>query len=118
MKKLTIALLILSGIPLSKSFAQKDAEDTGFYQISINQAVGLYYKTIGENAHLYNGSEYMQYIVYNPITDRNPFFLSIFMQNGSVFYDGTLYNDAPLTYDVYKDVLVSLRHNWNYRIRL
>ncbi|MFI5156518.1 MAG: hypothetical protein ACHQEM_10045 [Chitinophagales bacterium] len=118
MKKLIIALLFLLGIPLTKAFAQNDTQDTGFYQASINQVVGLYYKTIAENAHLYNGSEYMQYIVYNPIGDRNPFFLSIFMQNGSIFYDGSLYNDAPLTYDIYKDVLVSLRHNWNYRIQL
>ena len=118
MKRLIVSLLILIGMPYTRAYCQSEIQDSSQIQPSINQAIGIYYKAIGENAHLYNGSEYLQYIVYNPTPDRNPFFQNIFMQNGTVQYDGTVYHDVPLTYDVYKDALISLRYNWNYRIKL
>ena len=112
------ALLLIANVFFSFAYCQSENLDTSQVQSSINQAIGLYYKAIGENAHLYNGSEYMQYIVFNPAKDRNPFFQNIFMQNGTVMYDGTVYHDVPLTYDVYKDVLIGMRYSWNYRIQL
>jgi hypothetical protein len=118
MKKLIAALLTFIVLPYSSALCQSEIPDSSQIQPAINQAIGIYYKTIGENAHLYNGSEYLQYIVFNPAPDRNPFFQNIFMQNGTVQYDGTVYHEVPMTYDVYKDVLVSLRYNWNYRIKL
>ena len=118
MKKRIAPLFIFNLFFASLAFGQSESQDSSDYQSSINHAIGLYYKAIGENAHLYNGSEYLQYIVYNPAKDRNPYFQNIFMQNGTLMYDGTVYHDIPMTYDLYKDVLISFRYNWNYRIRL
>lgn len=100
------------------TFAQSDVQDTVFYRTSLNNAIGQYYKTIGENAHLYNGSEYMVDAAYEKDDNKNLYFLSIFLDRGSVFYDGAEYENIPMAYDILHDDLITTRYNQNYRIRL
>ncbi|MFI5151786.1 MAG: hypothetical protein ACHQET_00540 [Chitinophagales bacterium] len=101
-----------------QSTGQSELQDTSFYRSSLNQAISIYYQSIGENAHLYNGSEYMQYVMYDPEDIKNPYFMSIFLEKGYVYYDGTAYPDVQLTYDILRDQLISTRWGQNYRIRL
>ncbi|HMH34756.1 MAG TPA: hypothetical protein VK543_17090 [Puia sp.] len=115
--KLLSVLAVYCCLP-GTTTAQTDLQDTGFQQASVHNTIDLYYKNIGENAHLYNGSEYMLYSLYDKQDSKNLYFQSIFLQNGDVFYDGTLYQDVPLTYDLLHDDLVTTRYKQNYRIRL
>jgi hypothetical protein len=96
-------------------FSQADLTDSSVYQQSLKNAINSYYKAIGENAHLYNGSEYVSFNYQN---GKNPYFQSIFLMNGSVLYDDVLYTDVPLTYDIYYDEVIINRYNQNYRIKL
>jgi len=100
------------------AFSQSDMQDTAFYHASLDNAIGLYYKTIGENAHLYNGSEYMLDGAYEKDDTKNLYFLSIFLDKGSVFYDGAQYDNIPMSYDILHDDLITTRYNQIYRIRL
>src|SRR5688500_17317528 len=79
------------------------ATDSVFYTKTINNLKATYFTTIKENAHLYNG---IQYEYYGPKTIGSPFFMIDSMHNGSVFYDGFLYEDVPLRYDLVNDVLL------------
>jgi len=115
--KLLLLLFLLCSFP-GLTMAQQDLQDTSFQSESVHNSIDLYYKSIGENAHLYNGAEYMLYTLYDKEDSKNLYFMSIFLQNGSVFYDGSLYADVPLTYDLLHDELVTTRYKQNYRIRL
>jgi len=95
--------------------AQSVSTDSAVVEQSLKNTIATYYKTIGENSHLYNGSEY---VGYNYETNKNPFFESIFMLNGTVAYDGTVYHDVPIAYDTYHDLLITNRYEKNYRIML
>jgi hypothetical protein len=118
MKKCVLAMFAGMITLLDHAAAQSDLQDTSFYRSSINQAIALYYQSIGENAHLYNGSEYLQYVVYDPEEIKNPYFMSIFLEKGTLLYDGTFYTNVQLCYDVLRDQLISTRWGQNYRIRL
>src|SRR5215467_2260750 len=88
MKKCVLALFAGAVCLLEHVNAQSDLQDTSFYRSSINQAITYYYQSIGENAHLYNGSEYMQYVLFDAEDTKNPYFMSIFLEKGSLLYDG------------------------------
>jgi hypothetical protein len=113
-------LLVLPGLLFItfSTFSQSDVQDTAFFRASMDNAISLYYKTIGENAHLYNGSEYMVDVVYEKDENKNLYFLSIFLDRGSVFYDGAEYENIPMAYDILHDDLITTRYNQVYRIRL
>src|ERR1035437_5788577 len=78
--------------------------------------IKAYFKNeIGENVHLYSGKEYTGY-------ERNikgdPFFVSSEMQNSDIFYNGTLYENVPLLFDIVRQEIVINRYNQNFRIKL
>jgi len=105
-------LCILTFIP---GFSQADQTDTSVFQQSLKNAISAYYNAIGENAHLYNGSEYVS---FNYQSDKNPFFESISLMNGSIMYDNVLYPNVPLAYDIQKDEVIINKYDENYRIKL
>jgi len=114
-KTFLLGLLIcckLFGNPL---MAQDIIQDSSSEVLAVSRSVNYYYKVIGENAHLYNGSEYIQ-------TDSrikgDPFFGSKEQQPGAIFYDGTLYSPVPVLYDILKDELVIDRYNAHFKIVL
>lgn len=67
------------------------------------QAVALYHQALGRNAPLYSGVEYVGHQV--PM-QGHPFFLTREWQRGRILFDGILYQDVPMLYDVAADVLV------------
>lgn len=114
MRKIIQVLAAIGCSTVTSVFAQTNTADTSLYQQSIQNAVGIYYQAVGENAHLYNGSEY----VPHPESNKNPYFESSTLQKASVCYDGTVYDNIPLTYDIYKDEVIISKYNQNFRIRL
>ncbi len=97
------------------SFSQAAGIDSVSENPSLKNIVSLYYRSTGENSHLNNGSEYAGYDV-NFI--GNPFFDTTAMQPGSVYYDGTLYENLPILFDICNDAVIINRYNQDFRIRL
>lgn len=67
------------------------------------------------SSHLYNGSEYVDYDVF---IKGHQYYESDDWEDGSVHYDGTLYRDVPLLYDVVLDELITDNFAGPLRIRL
>ena len=95
-------------------FGQALFQDSNTYDLPQKNAIDFYYKSLGPNAHLYNGSGYETYDVH---IKGNPFFLPA-MQSGSLYYDGMRYENLPMIYDIHHDELIINRYTQNFRIRL
>lgn len=103
---------------ITHSYAQNTApgvamdQDTG----AIIRAIKYYNQAISEQSEIYNGMAYP----FPPKANKG----SVFFQDknyvipASVFYNGTLYKNIPVLYDVYSDVMVaSSRTAFNYILR-
>ncbi len=85
-------------------FSQIQQKDSAFYHQSVNSIVAFYTKEAGTNRLFYNGSEYIP----SPFSKEGiPFFESATPFEGSVFYDGNLYEHVKMQYDLTKDQLVA-----------
>lgn len=80
---------------------------------SFLNAKSFYQSAIAENLHLYTGEGY-----YNTGAKGIPFFLSDKMQLNDIFYDGTLYEDVPLLFDIVKQKVIITRFHSMERIQL
>ncbi|MGC4023425.1 MAG: hypothetical protein QM734_16475 [Cyclobacteriaceae bacterium] len=66
--------------------------------------ISSYLGSIGiESSVLYNGSEYL---TYNPLNGEHPY-LYINWKEGSINYDGQLFNNVPLLYDISIDQVIT-----------
>lgn len=83
--------------------AQTPVADTAFYHEVLQTAVKNYRAAAGNNLLLYKGAEYT---AYYPGTAGNPFFLSDSLQWGTVCYDGIVYPDLQLKYDLVSNELL------------
>lgn len=72
--------------------------------------------TLGPQSRLYNG---VSYDFYNPDITGSAYFMDAATGNqGSVFYDGYLYKNVNLYYDLNKDQLVTFLYHSNLKISL
>ena len=94
---------ILLCLLLSASVFCQSTNDSVFYHNAIQNIKATYYSTIQEKSHLYNGIDY-EY--FGRGSTGTPFFMLDTMHSGSVFYDGFLYEDVPLRYDMVNDLLL------------
>jgi hypothetical protein len=92
---------------------EKDAHTNGS---SVANVISLYHKSLGEQAGLYNGPEYTGYAV--PILEGHPYFQTDHADQGSIFYDGLLYENVPIWYDLVKNEIVVLHFDHTSKIRL
>lgn len=92
------------------------AADTAFLSIQKKNAIDLYYQSLQTQSGLYNGSEYVPYVTL--LKEGHPYFDTTKMLNGSVFYDGMLYNNVPMLYDIIKDELIIQHHNKVFYLQL
>ena len=107
-----ISILLLSVFAFTKTFAQTSIPVD---QSPAKNVIDYFQKEIGENAHLYTGKEYTSYS--NGIKGY-AFYLTDQMQSGDIFYDGTLYSDVPLLYDIVRQEVVINRYNQEARMKL
>src|SRR5260221_13613266 len=106
---LTFTICFLSIIINKHSFAQTTTADNSLQQSTFNNAVNLYYTSLGEESPLFNGPEYY---FYDPHIKGNAYFLdNNGFTTGSVYYDGMLYSGVPLLYDLYSDKVITLLYN-------
>jgi hypothetical protein len=90
----------------SMLFAQAGAADTSFVKQSVAEAVQLYNKAVGMQAHLYSGAAY--HVPSKPYLEGHQFFKEKAFANGAVYYDGAWFRDVPLLYDVVMDEVVTI----------
>jgi hypothetical protein len=107
-----ISVLLLSVFTLAKTSAQTSIPVD---QSPEKNVIEYFQKEMGENAHLYTGKEYTGYS--NGIKGF-AFFLTDQMQSGDIFYDGTLYSNIPLLFDIVRQEVVINRYNQEARIKL
>jgi len=75
-----------------------------------------YHQFLKPETGLYNGREYYDYSA--TIKDGDPFFLSTKFNTGSVVYDGILYENVPILYDLVTSDVIITDSNYFYRIKL
>lgn len=89
----------------SFSYSQSTATDT----IARNNAIYLskrsYQSAILGNSHVFNGVEYIDPFQRKKL-DGNPYFLTDEWQEGFLFYDGQLYENVSLRYNLFQNKLL------------
>ncbi|MFC0519029.1 hypothetical protein ACFFGT_32755 [Mucilaginibacter angelicae] len=89
---------------------------TGTDSISLNHVIANYNTAIGQQSHLYNGPEYE---FYDPIIKGNAYVFDVkSFAPGTVNYNGTVYSNIPMMYDINKDVAITLLYNHFTKISL
>lgn len=84
---------------------QAAQSDTLFLSHAIRNIEDLYAQSIGVESHLYNGVLYKEYNAHTS-DEGIPYFRTEDWQDGSVFYDGELYEDVPMIYDLVQEKIV------------
>ena len=107
----TVLLLLLA----SGLVAQQPSTDSALYVRSVNNVLQLYKKEVKENLHIFNGIEYLR---TSHGVKGTPFFEADSLLPGGVFYDGRLYEDVPLHYDMVTDNVVISNYARNNEIVL
>lgn len=106
---LSSAVIIFCAIFCQNSSAQAVLSDSSSQQNALNNAVALYNTSLGVQVPVYSGAEYY---FYDPHIKGNAYYQDINgFSGGSVYYDGTMYNNLQLLYDVNTDQLVCLFPN-------
>jgi len=95
--------------------AQQPLTDSAFYARSVSNVVEDYKKQVQENLHIYNGPIYLR---TGHGVKGNAFFVSDSSLPGAVFYDGCLYENIPLHYDLVTDDVVISNYTQNNELKL
>jgi hypothetical protein len=110
-KALPAKVLLLYTLVCSvQTNAQLNSADSTALKNSIAGAINLHNTTLAENIHLYNGPENAG---YNHLAAGTPYFLADELQNGTVLYDGTYYQNVSMLYDLVQDNVVILQYAEN-----
>jgi len=78
--------------------------DKNSQQLALKNTVSRYYKSLGEQSGIYHGPAYTGYPYQ--LSNGHQFFESAKLTQGTIFYDGMLYQDIPMWYDLVKDQVV------------
>jgi hypothetical protein len=84
-------------------YAQETSADSAARAAQIRNTVDIYKNAVAENSSLFNGTEYIGYVA-RPA--GHPFFETQKMQLANVYYDGVLFRDIPILYDLVNDQLI------------
>ena len=88
------------------SLAQAALSDSSSQRNALNNAVSLFNTSLGNQAPIYTGPEYY---LYDPHIKGNAYFMDVNgFTKGSVYYDGILYNNVSMLYDINLDQVAVL----------
>lgn len=98
--------LFLSFIALvvSLSAFPQVPNDTAFVVTAMKNTIQLHEAALGAQAKLYNGSKYL---APAHTLEEHPYFFSEDWITGSVFYDGELFRNVSLMYDLFNNSLIT-----------
>jgi hypothetical protein len=111
-KQLAFLLLACFFLHDVRSQATRDS----LYYGNTEKIIGLYYMALGEQAPIYNGTEYIEYAF--TLEEGHPFFKSSAFTNGDIYFDGMLFLGVPMLYDLIKDQVVIRNFHNLYKINL
>src|SRR5471030_2089761 len=118
MNKRCILLLVACFATVLFNHAQgQNADSLSLLALNTNMS-DAFYKAIGSQSRLYNGPGYE---LNNNRANNvgNPYFRDTTgLVNGAVAYDGIVYTNVPLIYDLYHDLLVSHLYNSTFLYEL
>ena len=110
-----IVFLLLAFIFTQNSRAQLKG-DTVFYG-SIAPVINRYYTDeLGEHSPLYNGVHYIEYAF--TLTEGHPYFESQQFMPGEIYFDGLIFRNVPMYYDLVKDIVIIQDFRKAYKIVL
>lgn len=103
-------LCFLSIFFINRSFGQAVLADSAALNNTVARMTSQFYKSIGEESRLYNGHEYQP---YDPRIKNNALFPydAKSWEIGEVNYDNVVYQNVPMMYDVYRDVVIVQLYN-------
>lgn len=97
------------------TFCQLASPDSTFPEAAASHAAQLYNESFADRLRLYNGIEYVDYDKY---IKGHQFYESQDWENGAIHYDGVLYRNVPLHYDLMRDEVIVEHPNETGEIRL
>src|ERR1700709_654424 len=103
-------LLLCTCFLANRIDAQLKSEDSSLLNTSFSNVIKYQDSVLGVNTHLYNG---WQDPGYNHQATGHPYFLTEFVQTGSVYYDDTYYPNVILQYDLAQDNVVLTQYTDN-----
>jgi hypothetical protein len=109
---IALSLLLCLSTPAAGQMTQPDSS---FLQIARNQAVDSYERTLHEQAHVYEGNEY---IAHDHRIKIHPFYRVDSLQNGTIIYNGVQYQNVQMLYDIVRDQLAIQPPGGGYRLRV
>jgi hypothetical protein len=115
MRKRTLLFFFYGLFCSSVLQAQYYINDSVTHQHTYQNALAIYFKALGENAPLYNGSEYVN---YGQDIVGSPFFVSEEMQKATIDYEGIVYPDIPVWYDLVSDEIIIKDYRQDHYIKL
>ena len=110
------ALLLIYNLLMLRTQAQIIETDSTVTHLAYEKAVQQYHASMTPETGLYRGSEYVVYA--QNLKEGHPYFDKDHMRNGSVLYNGILYKDVPLVYDLVKGLVVTYAPLKAFRIIL
>lgn len=113
--RLLLLLLACNGFIICSKAQTSAANDSLFLQQSVANATILQQRGLAENLRLYNGVAYTG--SYSG-TKGFPFFAADTLQPGSLLYDGVLYRNVPMLFDLTTGDLLADSYNHGYNIKL
>jgi len=98
-------LFFLSTVPIGSAHSQTHVADTAFVVSAVKNAREVYTRSLGVGSHLLNGIQYKE---YNPHLDDvgHPYFVSDDWVEGTVHYDGDVYEGVAILYDLVRERIV------------
>ncbi len=105
-----IAILFIFSSNITKSQASISPDSS-----ALHAAKEYFENEIKEDALLYAGEEYIKYVAN---IQGHPFFNNDQMHNSEIFYDGILYKNIPLMYDLVRQEVVISNYNKSNRMKL
>ncbi len=111
----TILVLIYNLLAINLQ-AQSVGQNTWIVDSAYAVALRQYHIFLAPEPGLFRGSQYVEYDYL--MRNGHPFFGENRMRQGSVLYDGVLYENLPLQYDEIKEFLIIDDPYENYKISL
>lgn len=108
---LCLVLCLITELTKAQSYSQ----DTLFVVAAEANGKKIYSGAIRNQSQLYNGTDFK---VYQSLKDEHPFLFSDDWITGTVQYDGNIYEDVPIQYDIQNDEVIIEYYNGIRSIRL
>lgn len=99
---LTLFLLVFS----LTVFSQHAETDTLILSKAVAKAKTIYTNSIASNSHLLNGTQYKETIIHNYDIGYPYFLTDDWIDSASIDYDGQVYQNISLMYDIVRDKII------------